>query len=53
LKGKAGDGPTIRLTASRGSISVRKEGTLPSEIPSPSNGKAPKTPKKAKDSEII
>lgn len=53
LKGKAGDGPTIRLTASRGSISVRKEGTLPSEIPPASNGKAPKNPKKAKDSEII
>jgi len=55
LKGKVGDGPTIRLTASRGSISVRKEGTLPSEIPPPADKsqKLPKMPKKAKDSEII
>jgi len=53
LKGKVGDGPTIRLTASRGSVSVRKEGTLPSEIP-PAPGKSEKkTPKKAKDSEVI
>ena len=50
LKGKVGDGPTIRLTASRGSVSVRKEGTLPSEVP-PAPDK--KTPKKSKDSEII
>ncbi len=54
LKGKVGDGPTIRLTASRGSVTVRKEGTLPSEIPPPAgNGKGNKQPKKAKDSEII
>ena len=33
LKGKVGDGPSIHLTASRGSVSVRKEGTLPS-VPS-------------------
>ena len=32
LKGKVGDGPNIKLTANRGSISVRKEGTLPSEV---------------------
>jgi DUF4097 and DUF4098 domain-containing protein YvlB len=30
LKGRVGDGPTIRLTATRGWISVRKEGSLPS-----------------------
>src|SRR5204863_4735448 len=33
LKGKAGDGPSIRLTANKGSVSVRKEGSLPSEAP--------------------
>ena len=52
LKGKVGDGPTIRLTASRGSVSVRKEGTLPSEVP-PVPGKDGKTTKKSKDSEVI
>ena len=35
LKGKVGDGPTIHLTASRGSISVRKEGTLPERARAP------------------
>lgn len=33
LKGRVGDGPSIRLTANRGSVSVRKEGTLPAEMP--------------------
>ena len=32
LKGKVGDGPNIKITANRGWISVRKEGTLPSEV---------------------
>ena len=50
LKGKVGEGPTIRLTASRGSVSVRKEGTVPSEVPASPEKKAPK---KSKDSEII
>lgn len=46
LKGKVGDGPVIRLTANRGSVSVRKEGTPPSEIPGPpSTGKLPKPPR--------
>lgn len=56
LKGKVGDGPTIRLTANRGSVSVRKEGTLPSQVPLPSApGKPakPPDPKKGKDSEVI
>jgi hypothetical protein len=35
LKGRVGDGPTIRLTANHGSVSVRKEGNTPSEIPAP------------------
>lgn len=55
LKGKVGDGPTIRLTASRGAVTVRKEGTLPSEVPGPeppNPPKAPKAPKNIKDSEI-
>ncbi len=52
LKGKVGDGPTIRLTASRGSVSVRKEGTLPSEILAPPKIEK-RTPKKGKDSEVI
>ena len=51
LKGKVGDGPTIRLTATRGSVAVRKEGTLPSEVPqSPEKSK---TNKKSKASEVI
>ncbi len=45
LKGRVGDGPTIRLTATRGSVSVRKEGTLPSEIPPPARGKLPRPPR--------
>jgi hypothetical protein len=48
LKGKAGDGPTIRLTANHGSVSVRKEGTEPSEIPPPPSGKMPKPPRPPK-----
>jgi hypothetical protein len=43
LKGRVGDGPTIRLTASRGSVAVRREGSEPSEIPPPA-GKMPKPP---------
>jgi hypothetical protein len=47
LKGKVGDGPSIRLTANRGSVAVRREGTLPSEIPPPppGSGKVPKPPR--------
>jgi hypothetical protein len=55
LKGKVGDGPLIRLTAQRGYVSVRKEGTLPSEVlPDTPPGKTPKklTPKDLKDSEV-
>jgi DUF4097 and DUF4098 domain-containing protein YvlB len=59
LKGRVGDGPSIRLTANRGWISVRKEGTEPSEAPDadavpdpPKPPKAPKAPKDLKDSEI-
>ena len=54
LKSKSGDGPMIKLTANRGWISVRKEGTLPSEVlpDGPRPPKAPKTPKDLRDSEV-
>ena len=55
LKGKSGDGPMIKLTANRGWISVRKEGTMPSEVlpdAPPRPPKAPKAPRDLKDSEI-
>jgi hypothetical protein len=57
LRGKSGDGPTIKLTANRGWISVRKEGTVPSEaLPDAPNEprapKAPKAPKDLRDSEV-
>ncbi len=62
LKGKVGDGPNIKLTANRGWISVRKEGTVPSEVlpdtpggdgPTPPRPpKTPKAPKDLRDSEI-
>jgi DUF4097 and DUF4098 domain-containing protein YvlB len=45
LKGKVGEGPTIRLTANRGWISVRKEGSLPS-APEPPKAPKPPTPPK-------
>jgi hypothetical protein len=57
LKGKVGSGPTIRLTANRGSVSVRKEGTEPSEVPPPPpppgrSDRAPRIPKPPKTPEI-
>jgi hypothetical protein len=46
LKGRVGDGPSIRLTANHGTVSVRREGTMPSEIPPPPKpGRAPRPPK--------
>ena len=51
LKGKVGDGPSIRLKANHGSVSVRREGAAPSEIPPPPKpGRPPRPPKP--DSEI-
>lgn len=45
LKGRVGDGPAIRLTANHGSVSVRREGTAPSEIPPPPKpGRPPRAP---------
>ena len=59
LKGTVGNGPLIRITADRGSVSVRKEGTAPSEsdldvIPAtPKPPKAPKDPASSlRDSEV-
>jgi DUF4097 and DUF4098 domain-containing protein YvlB len=51
LKGKVGTGPTIHLTASHGSVSVRKEGTLPSTPEPPAPPKPPKAPKNLKETE--
>jgi hypothetical protein len=48
LKGRVGDGPSIRITANRGSVSVRKEGTQPSDAadePDAKPSKAPLPPK--------
>lgn len=54
LKGSVGDGPAVHLTAHRGSIEVRKEGTAPSGDDIPAPPKPPKAPsvKDLKDSEI-
>ena len=58
LTGKVGEGPNLKLTANRGWISVRKEGTSASQDPDdeaptpPKPPKAPKTPKDLRDSEI-
>lgn len=54
LKGKVGDGPSIRLTANRGSVSVRKEGTLSSDIPDapPRPSRPPKMPRPPSEPEI-
>jgi hypothetical protein len=52
LTGRVGDGPAIKLTANHGSVSVRREGTTPSEIPDPPKpGRTPRPPKPP-DSEI-
>jgi len=59
LKGKVGDGPQVRLTATHGSVEVRKEGTPASRLPEPPRPptapkppKPPSLPKDLKDSEI-
>jgi Toastrack DUF4097 len=66
LRGRVGDGPSIRLVANRGTVSVRKQG-VPADfsdnpdatVPPPPPGghvppppKPPKTPKELKDSEV-
>ncbi|SPF56884.1 hypothetical protein SBA4_960024 [Candidatus Sulfopaludibacter sp. SbA4] len=52
LKGEVGHGPIIRLTASRGAVSVRKEGPLPSEIP-PAPAKAGRRSRSPRTREVI
>ena len=56
LKGTVGSGPMIRITADRGSVSVRKEGSAPSESgvqPKPAAPKGIKDPgRDLKDSEV-
>lgn len=56
LKGTVGNGPLIRITADRGSVSVRKEGTVPSESDVdvvPATPKPPKDPASTlRDSEV-
>jgi DUF4097 and DUF4098 domain-containing protein YvlB len=45
LTGKVGNGPAIKLTANHGSVSVRKEGNPPSELPeTPRPPRPPKSP---------
>jgi hypothetical protein len=50
LKGKVGEGPTLHITSSRGSISVRKEGSEPSEkaeqVEKPEQPAKPEKPEK-------
>ncbi|MGO9259937.1 MAG: DUF4097 family beta strand repeat-containing protein [Bryobacteraceae bacterium] len=48
LKGKVGDGPAIRLTAARGTVSVRKEGAPPPDTPEAPEGQGPKPPQPPK-----
>jgi hypothetical protein len=54
LKGNVGNGPTLHITSTRGSISVRKEGAAASEAPEAPAGKIPKPEKQKvlKEAEI-
>jgi DUF4097 and DUF4098 domain-containing protein YvlB len=54
LKGNVGSGPTVHLTASRGSVEVRKEGSEPGDSapPTPSRPPAPPRAKDLKDTEV-
>jgi hypothetical protein len=49
LKGSVGGGPLIRITADRGSVSVRKQGTAPSDRGADTVPPLPKAPKLPKD----
>jgi len=44
LKGKVGDGPSIRLTSDRGTISVRREGAAPNPPAPPERPRDPRPP---------
>jgi hypothetical protein len=54
LKGKVGNGPIIKLVTARGSVSVRREGTLPSAVPPPPppDRRPPRPPKVPKPSTV-
>jgi DUF4097 and DUF4098 domain-containing protein YvlB len=52
LKANVGNGPTVRLTADRGSVEVTKAGDVPNPPEAPPKPPAPKSPKDIKDSEI-
>jgi len=57
LRGKVGEGPLVRITATRGSVDVRKHGTPPSIDSGPDGPQPPKPPKapnikNPKDTEI-
>lgn len=52
LKGNVGSGPTVHITASHGTIEVRKEGTEPSDEGAPTPPGAPKPPPNPKDTEV-
>lgn len=45
LKGKVGNGPSIRLTANRGTVAVRKEGSEPANFAPAVEDSLPKPPK--------
>jgi len=44
LKGKVGEGPSIRITANRGSVSVRREGMPPSDAADQEEPRPPRAP---------
>lgn len=52
LKGNIGTGPTVHITASHGTIEVRKEGTEPSDEGAPTPPGPPKPPPNPKDTEV-
>jgi DUF4097 and DUF4098 domain-containing protein YvlB len=55
LKGRVGSGPTLHVTANRGSVEVRKEGSQVSDAnppDAPAAPKAPKAPQNPKDTEV-
>jgi DUF4097 and DUF4098 domain-containing protein YvlB len=52
LKGKTGDGPTVRLTARRGSVAVRKGDLPPAPPKAPKPPVAPAPPKNIGDTEV-
>ena len=52
MKGKVGDGPVIKLTTNRGTISVRKEGSTETELPNRKSSKGTQDGRDLKESEV-